>query len=441
MNTEILGRIATFSNDIAGIFLCFIFYTGWMKRKSINNLKSIISLLLIGLILIIANQIIQISMVFLIISILIYTSIAFIYYQGKLWIRLVSGFFFVSLGIVSELFASIFISVSYQLSLEQLLLNQGLYLAGSLISRLILLIMVQGFLMLTNKKAQWLSIKYWIVIALMPVFSMFITIGLFFQVNEIGIGTPLMLFSAIAVLYINLISFWLFSKINSEHEKILFMETANQQLQLQQYYYGELQENYKANRGLWHDMRNNLLTIRGGLEAGNCQEVKKHVDNLLAEVEHPAALHYSGNPIVDSLLFDKVRKAEKNKIKLKMEIRVQENLEVPTEDISTILGNAMDNALEGCLRHTDSNIEKVIDLQLIEEKNHLLVYIKNTADDGEINLHKEKYVSSKRKGTDTGFGIYNMEKAVLKNGGNIKIGFQNGWFEVKILLPLNRSLH
>lgn len=436
MNTEILGRIVTISNDIASIIISLLFFFGWLKRKDMDTRKFIGSLILIVALLVVGNQILQNSVLFLIMAMSVYTLIPLIYCKGKVWIRIASGFFFVSLGIVSELLAALVLSVFFQISIDAITGSEGLYLAGSLISRLILLLMVQGFLFFINKKAQWLSVAYWIMIVAMPILSMFITISLFYQADIIGIGKPLLLFSSIAVLYINLIAFWLFAKINSEYEKIMFMKAANQQLEMQHYYYGELQENYKATRGLWHDLRNNLLTIRGGLEGGNLEDVKKHIDSLLMEVEHPAAIHYSGNVVVDSLLYDKIRKAQQNNIKIDMEIRISNNLRLPPEDISTILGNALDNALEGCMRHRIKGIEKIIVLQLIEEKNNLLIYVKNTADHENIRLSHNKYLSSKKLQRDSGFGLFNMEKAVEKYGGNLKIMFWEGNFEVKILIPV-----
>lgn len=440
MNTEIVGRITTLGNDLAGFFLCLYFFSSWLNRKEFVKPSGYLGIAATAVFLIILNQVVQISEIFMLVALVTYTMVALIFYEGPIWIRLASGFFYVSLGILSELFALLFLSVFFRLPLEGIVGNPGLYVAGSLISKLLLLLMVLAFLLLAVRKAGRFSLKYWFLIASMPVFSIFITAGLFEHGVETGSGDPVMLFSAMILLYINLIAFWLFSRINEENEKIRYMEAANQQLQLQRVHFGEMLENYKATRSIWHDLRNNLLMIRGGLQAGSADDVRKHLDVLLDEVENPVAVHYTGNVAVDALLLDKIRLAERNGIQFEHELRISSGLSLPAEDLGTILGNALDNALEGCGRMVEDSRRKTIDLKILEDEGELLIYVRNSINPGEIRKVREGYLSSKRRKDVRGYGLYNMRKAVEKNRGNLVINSEGDFFELKILVPLRRPL-
>ena len=61
MNTEIVGRITTLGNDLAGFFLCLYFFSSWLNRKEFVKPSGYLGIAATAVFLIILNQVVQIS--------------------------------------------------------------------------------------------------------------------------------------------------------------------------------------------------------------------------------------------------------------------------------------------------------------------------------------------------------------------------------------------
>lgn len=99
-------------------------------------------------------------------------------------------------------------------------------------------------------------------------------------------------------------------------------------------------------------------------------------------------------------------------------------------DISTIFGNALDNAIEasGSLPEEQRLItikgNRIHDLQIIVVEN-------NVRPDCEVPAG-----TSKKDTFLHGFGLANINAAVEKYGGSCSTKVENGMFRVKVVIPI-----
>lgn len=107
---------------------------------------------------------------------------------------------------------------------------------------------------------------------------------------------------------------------------------------------------------------------------------------------------------------------------------------IAPEDICTIFGNALDNAIEACLR-LDENQQKSIDISLVQLDTVLLCKIINTAPEQTGND-----LSTSKKDTENhGFGLANLRESLAKYNSAPEIEWQKGKFSLSFVLPLKNK--
>ena len=125
-----------------------------------------------------------------------------------------------------------------------------------------------------------------------------------------------------------------------------------------------------------HDFINNLQIINSLLYEGNYDELNRYITKLNNEVTVYNDLLKINQPIIGALLNSKIAQAEMNGIKVNIDINANlSKLATKAYDITRILGNLIDNAVDAILQNNIK--DKWINL-IIEEKGPLLIFsIKN----------------------------------------------------------------
>ncbi len=189
-------------------------------------------------------------------------------------------------------------------------------------------------------------------------------------------------------------------------------------------YYREKEEDEKRVRALYHDMKNHLLI----LEKQNSQETKQMVAELRRQISDYEDYVHTGNDFLDVIIRDKVKKAKEQGIDFLAVIDFTSGDFIEPLDISTIFGNALDNALEASVKLPPE--QRLITVKAGCNHDMLMIVFENNA------------VMGKMKGTSKedeflhGFGIPNIRKAVEKYNGECVIRQENGKFVMKHIIPL-----
>ena len=106
-----------------------------------------------------------------------------------------------------------------------------------------------------------------------------------------------------------------------------------------------------------------------------------------------------------------------------------------TMDICSILGNALDNAIE-CERKVDDSEKRLIRVAIFSQKNFLIMRFENYFN-GELNMKEGIPLTTKNKAKELhGYGIKSINYTVKKYNGGVTINTRNNWFELKILIPI-----
>lgn len=140
-------------------------------------------------------------------------------------------------------------------------------------------------------------------------------------------------------------------------------------------------------------MQNHILILSSMLEENNLEAAKNYISKIQDPIKELQQKKYTGNHIVNIIMNDKMKKAERCAISVNIrELEVYEN-NIEDIDWCCMLANLLDNAIEGCQKIAEN--KRKIELYLVQRNGTIILNISNTYG-GDIAAEDNKLLSSKR---------------------------------------------
>lgn len=239
-------------------------------------------------------------------------------------------------------------------------------------------------------------------------------------------------FSAIIMLCIVAVSIYVYVRLieyHNENFKIGIIEKQNKYYKQQLLTINRLS---KTSKSVKHDYKNHMSVIKSLLDNENFDELKKYVNNICNKISEIEKLNYTENIVINSILSFKIDEIKESCIKYEFNIKIPKDLNINSVDITIILSNLLDNAIEACKRDSKT-LNKYINLDLMFKDNLLIIKCKNSFD-GFINEKGKNIITRKDNKVDCGIGIFNVENVVKKYNGFMEISYDENNFNVDISL-------
>jgi two-component system sensor histidine kinase AgrC len=300
----------------------------------------------------------------------------------------------------------------------------GRYL-GMLGTNIIYLWLIGLMHRLINKRVRDLPVKYWALIILIPIISIFWlqTILDSFTVND-SISYFSLSISLAGIIFINIAMFNFFESYEDKI-KLKYLETLKQQ---EQENYKLLTLSYKQVREFKHDIENQFSVLKDMLENDDIGAAKKYLVKLSSFVRLANRPCCTGNNAIDSIVNIKGSLAQTYGIKFICKANIITSIKADELELCRIIGNCLDNAIEGCLR-CDA-FHKHIWFSISEEQEKLFLVITNTSDKVDVNVLS----STKKEEGLHGIGISSIKSSVNRLDGLIKFECDNEIFKVNIMI-------
>lgn len=208
------------------------------------------------------------------------------------------------------------------------------------------------------------------------------------------------------------------------------METAYhaQELERQRNYYKDRMNDEERVRSIYHDFKNHLLVLQA--ETGNSQKTLRSIELLQGQIAGFENYLHTGNEFLDIILRDKTKAAQEKSIDFSAVISFEDGSFMEPLDISTIFGNALDNAIEASERLPQD--QRQITVKAGRVRNMLIIRVMN-------NILPDVSVSRKTTKADSflhGFGLSNIQKAAEQYDGHCSTSTEHGVFTLKVILPV-----
>lgn len=356
----------------------------------------------------------------------IYLNLIALLFDGGIGEKLVSVLLFIAMTMMEEAFIGCtFLAFGFESKLYGYI--------GNLLSYIILLIIVTFLRKYLNSYiVNSLPWKTNLKIMLIPIGSMFIAYRVFYTQYQMGIqGFYWKTMISIIILFcINVIIFNIIAQLSENLELQRKTAIYEKEFALLEQYMHERENLMRDFRVKRHDLKHQMLNLLSLLQEHKYEKLELDLQNL-AELKpfNELFIINTQNSFIDTLVNSKYTVAHEKGIIFNVNINVPVELPIAGEDLCVILGNALDNAIEACLRGKVEN--PCIMLKIIYDGENLIIIIKNTFD-GKIN--KGKYLTRKHDVQQHGVGIYSIKNTITKYKGTYNVEIKQNWYSLEIIL-------
>ncbi len=192
-----------------------------------------------------------------------------------------------------------------------------------------------------------------------------------------------------------------------------------------------LLDSQKRIRKMGHDIKNHFLVLKSYIEQERYQELGEYLDRMERETGTNISIIYTGHRMIDAILNYKMSIMRKEGISVDIQTKIENQLAIDDFDISVILGNMLDNAIEACREVTEEAKEIVV--TFMTRKNQLFIMAKNTYNK-KINWKNGVPQTSKADKEHHGIGLANMRNIIEKYDGTLEMDESGRYFMVNIML-------
>jgi len=235
-----------------------------------------------------------------------------------------------------------------------------------------------------------------------------------------------LLYTLMPVLYINIFSTLKHQQelhLANEQENILKLQIANMHSRIDEF--NSSDEAFRIER---HDFRHKMESIAAMAENGQYDELKEYVAKYHKKLSDTKVKRYTTNAVIDSVLASYLKKAENKQIKITTDIKLPDTLPVDEIELSTVLANAIENAINACdALNAD---DRYIEVRAITYPCFML-QISNSFN-GDITFDKNGIPESKKEGH--GFGTRSIVAFCKKNNAIYEFKTDDRKFSLRIVI-------
>lgn len=285
-------------------------------------------------------------------------------------------------------------------------------------THILLLVVISIVLCFVRKKSSAITFPFVLVLSPGYIISIFLGLSFCQYLQHSGEDLPIpFLFASLALLYMNIVIVFYAQQAKLSADKRHETELAEHHYKMQELYYAQLQNEQNETRALFHDISKRMKAMNTLL----CENSSDQANELLAETqslyENIGNVVDVGNSIISAILNEYKNRAEKESIAFSFSVSVPSQLHISAVDCYIILGNTLDNAIDGALSSTNS--ERKIYLQLRQHQGTLFYKLENTC--------AESHTTRKRS-KNHGYGLQNVRKCIDKHSGEMITSYEDGKF-------------
>ena len=203
-----------------------------------------------------------------------------------------------------------------------------------------------------------------------------------------------------------------------------------QQYALQLQHAGELSSLYQDLRELRHEAKNQAIYVRHLLQAKDYAALDSYYAKYEAATDELTNQLDSGNPLVNAILWTKVKAAERNGIPVVLEAALPPELPIEGSHLCSLLVNLLDNALEASVHVQKPEIR----ICLRMKQNHLFFCVMNRVDSDVLTANPELKTTKQDRALH-GFGIRSIRLIAEKYHGLTDFTVDHDFFTATVMLP------
>lgn len=211
--------------------------------------------------------------------------------------------------------------------------------------------------------------------------------------------------------------------------KKTYLKLVEYQTEQSEKHLNEVRSIHTEMRGYKHDFHHHLQTLKGQLEAGEVDRALAYIEQLDHQLMNVDTLLKTGNVSLDAILSAKIAQAKAENIAVAVKANVPDTLTISDLELSIIIGNLLDNAIEACRTVTGERFIRIF----ISMKGNMLYF--STLNSAGAKRKKTGSLFATHKDGVHGFGLRRAEAILEEHGGWVKYNSEDGAFTSEFLVP------
>ena len=289
---------------------------------------------------------------------------------------------------------------------------------------------VQLILWLRKKEKHYFNVIEWTIIISVFTVTLLIGFAMYLIIINNKFSDYIYLSSTLLLSLLDVIIFVFMRKMNISSQKKRERELLQLQLEIQKNEMRKLEQQYREVSVLRHDFKNSIDCISRMIQQKKYEEALNYSQKLKDRKVGKLQIHIEcSSPAINAVVNSKFSDAQEKGIEtsLRMVVQIPESLEF---DISIILMNLLDNAIEACSKN-DISSEILLTISKVGVYYQLL--IENTIEESILQNNKQ-LKSIKSDKNKHGWGLKSIKDIVERHDGMMDIYEENDRFCVGILL-------
>lgn len=180
-----------------------------------------------------------------------------------------------------------------------------------------------------------------------------------------------------------------------------------------------------------HDLKHQMSII---LSEQNLSKREQYLERLKQSIENLEAKIETGNPVIDTFLTQKNQYCITNDINFTCiaDGKLLNYMQV-TDQVS-LLGNALDNAIEHVEKYEDKE-KRLITLKLLSRGKMVVLRVDNYLEH-DIGYFEDLPETSKQDKINHGYGLKSIRYLANRYGGHMNINVEDKWFSLQVVFPI-----
>jgi len=181
----------------------------------------------------------------------------------------------------------------------------------------------------------------------------------------------------------------------------------------------------------YHDLKNQIIVIRSEKDSEKREQYLEELENSIKGYE---TQYKTGSEVLDTILTSKLLTCIENDITVTCIADGGLLGFIPTMDLCSIFGNALDNAIESVINIEDKD-KRLIKIAVYSQNDLLLIRIENYYQNS-LEYFSGNFLTTKKDSHYHGYGLKSIKSIVEKHQGTVSIKTDNNWFKLIILMPM-----
>ena len=182
-----------------------------------------------------------------------------------------------------------------------------------------------------------------------------------------------------------------------------------------------------------HDIKNHLINVKNLIDKSDITNAQWLLSEIIGQTDNISIgiSQTSGNSIIDAIVAYKATVCYNKGINIEYFLEDLPELFIDLIDISSIISNIMDNAVEAAEKSENPHII----LKILMCRKYLTIFVKNShCDDFQPVIENGSLITTKSDKILHGYGMQIVNEIALKYDGNCQIQLDGSYFITNVLL-------